>query len=99
MIAYRTVQPLEVRQASLDALRRGAVDVVTIASPSAIHNLAGMLGPDISPLLYPAIVCIGPTTAAAVRELGLQPAAEAHEHTVAGLVQAVADLYSRKVAP
>ncbi|MCH7945700.1 MAG: uroporphyrinogen-III synthase, partial [Armatimonadetes bacterium] len=34
-----------------------------------------------------SIVCIGPVTADAVRELGLVPAAVADEHTVDGLIQ------------
>src|SRR5207248_557945 len=49
VIAYRTVQPDPARSterslASLHALRRGGVDVVALASPSAIRNLVSMLG-------------------------------------------------------
>jgi len=35
------------------------------------------------------IICIGPITADAVRELGYHPARVATEHTIQGLVQAI----------
>src|SRR5947209_9027052 len=86
VVAYRTLQPLEARGDSLQALRRGGVDVIALASPSAARNLAAMLGADAPLLQYVRLVCIGPTTAAAVRELGLEPAAVAAEPTLDGLV-------------
>jgi uroporphyrinogen-III synthase len=91
--AYRTVQPRETRREALDALRRGAVDVIALASPSAFRNLLTMLGTQVTCLQFVRLVCIGPTTAAAVCERQLEPAAVAGEHTIPGLVAAVADLY------
>ncbi|MGH2442603.1 MAG: uroporphyrinogen-III synthase [Chloroflexota bacterium] len=94
--AYRSVRTLEVRGASLDALRRGGVDVVALASPSAINNLASALGAGLPALQYVSLVCIGPTTASAVRELGFEPAAVATEHSVAGLAAAVLQIYETR---
>lgn len=91
--AYRTIQPLEARGAALDALRRGGVDVVALASPSSLRNLVTMLGVQVTCLQYVKLVCIGPTTAAAVRDLRLEPAAIADEHTLDGLVRAIVGLW------
>jgi uroporphyrinogen-III synthase len=38
------------------------------------------------------LVCIGPTTAAAARAAGFEPAAVAEPHTVEGLADAIAKL-------
>lgn len=94
VIAYRTVQaPLD-RRAAIDALRRGEIDVIALASPSAFEHLTAMLGADLAPLQYTRLACIGPTTAEAVRNLGLEPAVIAQEHTLTGLVAAIGGLKS-----
>jgi uroporphyrinogen-III synthase len=50
-----------------------------------------MLGGDLEPLRKSRIACIGPITAAAVEELlGRKPDVVAPEHTVEGLVRALA---------
>ncbi|GAC1445340.1 MAG: hypothetical protein NVSMB52_06190 [Chloroflexota bacterium] len=94
IVVYRTVQPLETRRASLDSLRTGGVDVIALASPSAIRNLSDMLGAHVPVLQHVKLACIGPSTAAAVHSLGLQPAITARNHTLEGLVESIVDLYS-----
>lgn len=65
-----------------------AADFITFASGSAVRSLdrsaggGGSLGPA-------ACVSIGPTTSAALRELGIEPAAEATEHDIDGLLTAL----------
>ena len=88
LVVYRTVAPLG-GDPQLDLLRAGEIQAVTLASPSAARNLVAMLGGDVSCLRRTKLVCIGPTTAAALRELELEPAAVAREPTVGGLAQAV----------
>jgi uroporphyrinogen III methyltransferase/synthase len=83
---YRAVPPREVDAEAMRRLRDGEIDVVTFASPSAVRNLAKMLGGDTSMLAKARIACIGPVTARAARKLGLRVDIEAPEHTVAGLV-------------
>jgi uroporphyrinogen III methyltransferase/synthase len=64
----------------------GAFDAVTFASGSAVRgfvDLYGTPGPDVR------VACIGPSTAEVVRELGLEVAVVADEHTAAGLVTAL----------
>lgn len=53
------------RQATAAALRKRAADVVLVSSPRQLETLHG-LGP-----LPEPVVCLGPTTAARARELGL----------------------------
>jgi uroporphyrinogen III methyltransferase/synthase len=91
IVVYRTVTPAEVDQSALHALRAGQVDLVALASPSAMRNLVELLGPDADVLRAIPLACIGPSTAEAVRALGFEPAAVATEHTLSGLVTAISD--------
>ncbi len=93
MIAYRTVPPPKTERVGLEALRRGEIDVVALASPSATRNLVAMLGAEVDCLHSVRLACIGPTTAGAVDELGLAPAIVAEPHTLDGLAAAITDLY------
>jgi uroporphyrinogen III methyltransferase/synthase len=84
--AYRTV-PVPVAP---DVLARARdADVITFASASAVEAYLAAAGPDAVPKL---VVCIGPTTAAAARDAGLEVAAVAARPTVEALVEAVVDV-------
>ena len=74
------------------ALVQGRIDLFVFASPSSVRNFAQLLGPDraVELLASPAsIACIGPTTAAAVRDLGLEVDVEPEESSIPALVQAI----------
>jgi uroporphyrinogen III methyltransferase/synthase len=86
--AYRTVTPPGAAGQARSLLAEG-VDVVTVASSSAVRNLVGLLDGDVSALRGAAIASIGPETSRAVREAGLEVAVEAAEHTIPGLVAAL----------
>jgi uroporphyrinogen III methyltransferase/synthase len=83
--AYRTVRR------DIDPLvlvAAGRADAICFASPSAVNSYldqAGNAGPGTPPL----VACIGPVTAAAARSRGLEVGAEAPEHTVEGLLDAL----------
>lgn len=64
-------------------------DWLTFASPSAVDNLAAVVGP--GALQLSKIASIGPVTSAAVRAHGLAVAVEPADHTIAGLVAAIVD--------
>ncbi len=84
-IAYRTLSAPD-RASLREALAE--VDWVTLTSPSTWHELLAGLGE--SPL--PAgvrLAAIGPTTAAAVRESGYEPACVADPPGVRGLLEAM----------
>lgn len=93
VVAYRTVPPATADPEVLAALHAGQVEAVALASPSAANHLVALLG-GVEPLRQSKLVCIGPTTAREVRALGLEPAAIAPTPTMAGLVQAIAYLFT-----
>ncbi len=68
-------------------LERGAIDLVTFASGSAVHAYVEAVGPERARLAPAA--SIGPVTSEAVRAHGLTLLIEAEEHTIAGLVGAI----------
>ena len=75
--------PHEQIKASLEA---GEFDWVTVTSSAIARSLVSMFGAD---LQKTSLVSLSPVTSTTLRELGLEPAAEASEYTLAGLVQAI----------
>lgn len=86
--AYRTVcpDPAALAAGDLDAAR--AADAVVLASPSAVANWVALVGPP-GPE-RPAVICIGPVTAAAAAAAGLPADAVAQHPHPAGVVAALA---------
>jgi uroporphyrinogen-III synthase len=85
VFTYRTV-PAEPDPAALERVRAGSVDAVTFASPSAVTRFVELAGSSDA-----AVVCIGPTTTAAARSLGLRVDAEAADRSAAALAAAVGE--------
>lgn len=87
--AYRTVvtpPPADRVRADLVA----GVDAVAFASPSAVEAVGRALGGEMAGLLAGvAVVCIGPTTAAALARRGVTRARVAPTATLGGMVEAV----------
>ena len=79
---YRTVSapPLEPRH-----VFRSPVDVVLLASPSAVRGLVAQaqIGPETG------VITIGPTTSAAARKAGFQVVAEAEQPNLDGMLEAI----------
>ncbi len=95
--AYRTVaQPLAPELLEC-VLRTERVDAITFTSSSTVRSLIESLrASDYDPqqaLVGIALACIGPITAASLRECGLEPGLVAQEYTVAGLVAALVAHY------
>jgi uroporphyrinogen-III synthase len=70
-------------------LRRGKLDAVVFASPSAVNNMSIRLereNGDWEDLHKLCIACIGPVTAAAAGRQGLRVDVMAQDHTIPGLV-------------
>lgn len=74
------------------ALKERRVDAVTFTSPSTVEGFVTVAGVPDGPLA----VCIGPVTAEAARDAGLQVAAVAEPHTEDGLVGAVVRALGRR---
>jgi uroporphyrinogen-III synthase len=81
--AYRTV-PVAPDRELLE--RAAAADAITFASGSTVDAFVAAAG---GGRAVPAVVCIGPVTAAVARRHGLAVAAVADPHTTDGLVAAV----------
>jgi uroporphyrinogen III methyltransferase/synthase len=81
--AYRTV-PASVSER--DRRRVAEADAVTFTSGSTVDGLVAACGIDGLP---PVVVCIGPVAAGACEHHGIEVAAVADPHTVAGLVAAL----------
>jgi len=89
VVVYDTL-PAALDARGLAELERG-VDAATFTSASTVDNLFLLLdGRAVSLLAGAVIACIGPVTAAAARARGLQVDVEPAEHTVPGLVAALA---------
>lgn len=85
--AYRNVVPEDTAQRAHEIFREPFPDCVAFASSSAVANLIGLVG--VESLRRSRLASIGPATSATIRKHGLKPAAEAAEHTIEGLVNAV----------
>lgn len=88
VVVYRIVKPAIDRSRKELVLSAG-VNAVVFASPSAVNNLALMLGRSSTVFSQANLVCIGATTVGAVESLGFKPVAVAETQTVRGLFEAV----------
>jgi uroporphyrinogen-III synthase/uroporphyrinogen III methyltransferase/synthase len=89
--AYRTlpVDPAELAPLS-ERLERGALDAVVFTAPSAVQSVASALGERRALLGRVVLAAMGPTTRAALGDLGLTVAVEPRETTLTGLAEALA---------
>ena len=85
VIAYRTVTPAGAGPTLQRALETGA-DLVTLASPSAVEGLVGLLGTRAAEV---GVAVIGPITEQAARTAGLDVRVVAAPPTADGLVLAI----------
>lgn len=83
---YRSAVDEEGARILREHIYKGAVDVVTFTAASAVRHFVQEVGDPGSTL----IAVIGPVTAEAARELGLDVHIEASSHTAEGLVAAIA---------
>ncbi|MBZ5696244.1 MAG: uroporphyrinogen-III synthase [Acidobacteriia bacterium] len=98
VIAYRTAPPNSLDSKIVSALAAGSVDAIVFASPSAFHNVAGLLGAGGMKKLSESaqFAAIGPTTASAIRAGGAHVEIEAEESSAAGLADAIAKHFQQR---
>ena len=94
--AYRTALPEKIDAAVADRIRRGEVDVVMFASPSAVQNFVATLGKEDAARIAKTVnfAAIGPTTAQSLRDAGLPVTIQATESSAQGLADALARFYT-----
>lgn len=92
--AYRIV-----RRAAAKDLPADEPDAITLTSAEVARATVDLLKSEGKAhwLTRSALVCIGPITAAAVRELGLRPAATAAAYDSAGLTRALIDCLAKEI--
>lgn len=86
--AYRTVVPPALPDGVPGALAAGRIDLLPFASSSTVENFLTLL--DGRPWRG-TVVSIGPVTSATCREHGIEPAVEADQHDLDGLVDALCE--------
>jgi uroporphyrinogen III methyltransferase/synthase len=69
-----------------DLLSTGKIDWITVTSSAIARSLFRLFGEELS---RAKLASISPVTSQTLRDVGLEPAAEASPHTMAGLVQAI----------
>ncbi|MBM3451340.1 MAG: hypothetical protein FJX78_10275, partial [Armatimonadetes bacterium] len=92
-VAYRTVLAADAGPALAAACANA--DAVVLASGSAARAMVALAADPAAWARIP-IVCIGPVTARAARDVGLSPAAVAAKATTAGIVDALRDALRRQ---
>jgi uroporphyrinogen-III synthase len=99
VVAYRTVAGGGAADLAR-LVRDGGVDAILFMSASSVRQLVDALppGPGAPPLgaRRPAVICIGPETARAAAEAGLQVSAVAAEKTAGGVVDAAERWFGRE---
>ncbi|MCP4717284.1 MAG: uroporphyrinogen-III C-methyltransferase [Deltaproteobacteria bacterium] len=86
---YTTVRPVNVSDEQLQAVAK--VDIITFTSSSTVRNFFA-----IQSQTGAVLASIGPVTSDAIRACGHDPAIEATEYTIDGLVNAIVDMYAEK---
>ena len=98
VVAYRTVHASLDETTCLSEIDSGSLDAVTLTSPSAVLGLHKAIGGPAFDRLFQRIpaVAIGSTTADALLQLGVSPAAVADPSTFEGVVEAVVDVLNQE---
>ena len=93
---YQTALPDPLPDDVLHQLRGGGLHWITFTSSSTFRNLRKLLGADADRVLRSVkLASIGPITSQTLREAGFEPAVEAREYTVEGLVRAICECAAR----
>ena len=101
VVAYRTVATDPEHEGEPDVYRmllERSLDVVTFTSPSAVRSFVGMLGrePAADLLRTTLVAAIGPVTAKAATQYGIQTAIVPEAYTVPALVDAIVQYFKRQ---
>jgi uroporphyrinogen-III synthase len=100
-IAYRTLRPAAIDERNLRQIVDTAADAVLFFSPSAVQHFAELLGGAQLRALGDklAITAVGPVTANALRETGVQRMVLAGDTSAAGVIEALEKHFADVVKP
>lgn len=92
VVAYRNLRPQVDAPSLCSRVTGGELDVLTFASPSAARHFASLLDAEARAALEGLVVAaLGETTAAALREEGIEPDVIPERPTIQALVEALVD--------
>ena len=91
VVAYQTLPPSDVDRERVAQVLESEADAILFFSPSAVQNLADLVGRQELGTLQNrvAVSAVGPVTAAALREVGVQRIVVAADTTTAAVVDAL----------
>ncbi len=101
VVAYRTVATEPEREPDVyHMLLERRLDVVTFTSPSAVRSFVGALGrePAADLLQTTVVAAIGPVTAKAAAQHGIQTTIVPDNYTVPALVDAIGEYFRKQKA-
>jgi uroporphyrinogen III methyltransferase/synthase len=87
VVVYQSTDVTHPEPEVVDSLAAGRIDWVTVTSSAIARSLAAMFGDN---LRRTKLASISPITSATLRELGYEPACEATDYTMSGVVDAIA---------
>jgi uroporphyrinogen III methyltransferase/synthase len=86
VVTYRSIDVDEPDAEIASLIKQGHIDWITVTSSAIARSLVHLFGDD---LRRAKLASISPITSSTLRELGYEPAAEAHEYTMEGVVEAI----------
>lgn len=86
VVAYESVDVTAAEERVAELLSQGKLDWMTVTSSAIARSLVALFGEQ---LRHTKLASISPITSDVLREMGYEPAAEAKEYTMAGLVEAI----------
>ena len=102
VVAYRTVRPTQSDQESLKNIVAGQADAILFFSPSAVQHFAELVGAEKLRTMQDmlAITAVGPVTAKALREAGVERIVVASDTTAASVIDVLEKHFAAaKAAP
>jgi uroporphyrinogen-III synthase len=98
VVAYRTLPPTDTDKNAVAATISQQSQAVIFFSPSAVHNLIDLLGPGSLSAIQNrvALAAVGPVTAAALREVGVDRIVIAADTTSAAVVEALQSHFAQQ---
>jgi len=91
--AYRTVNSGKNRSELEELIKERKVDVITFTSPSTVTHFMEIMGREFVLPSQVRVACIGPVTAAAVRNAGMKIDILQERYTIPALVEALAEYF------
>jgi uroporphyrinogen-III synthase len=99
VVAYRTLQPNDLDSRNLGRISAGEADAILFFSPSAVQHFVELAGLEYVRNIQDrlAITAVGPVTASALREAGVERLVVAADTTYVAVIQALEQHYVGKI--